>query len=204
MKNMLMSSELRLNSLRELLLSESTRLPELITMFEEFCCARNEDVERFIRMNAIDFELSGISRTYFYTTQDMVNGVARNVVAAYFAIGVTATDFDDISGARRKRILGNTPLWDSQTHFGGLIIGQFARNERFDNSIISGKQIMYDCLEVLETGRDYVGGRLLYLDCHRVMVPYYEQFGFKLLKAHPDRQDLFTLFMPFPKSLKPC
>jgi hypothetical protein len=60
-----MTNEQRLNSLREQLLTESTKLLELKTMFEGFSCSRNEDVERFIRINAIDFERSGISRTYF-------------------------------------------------------------------------------------------------------------------------------------------
>ena len=48
-----MKADIRLNSLREQLLSEPEKLLELEKKFKEFCCVRDNDIESFIQSNAI-------------------------------------------------------------------------------------------------------------------------------------------------------
>ena len=64
---------------------------------------------------------------------------------------------------------------------------------------ITGKEMMADCLEVIERGRDFTGGRTLYVDCKQPLISYYEKFGFKLLKSEPDESRLYTLFIGLPR-----
>jgi hypothetical protein len=54
--------------------------------------------------------------------------------------------------------------------------------------------MMVDCLEIVESGRDFTGGRTLYVDCKEALIPYYENLGFELLRTKLDDSELYTLF----------
>jgi hypothetical protein len=190
-----MRSDLHLNSLREQLLSEPAKLFELEKKFKEFRCVRDNDIERFIQSNAIAFEKSGLARTYFYTLSDTTGQKEKTGIAAYFSVTVTAADFSGIGRNKREKILGRMPSRNKQDYFGGLLIAQFARNDHYDTTVITGTEMMTDCLEIIECGRDFTGGRTLYVDCKEALVSYYEGFGFRLLKTEADGNGLYTLFM---------
>ncbi|MCL2807074.1 MAG: hypothetical protein FWD27_02760 [Coriobacteriia bacterium] len=194
-----MRNDLRLNSLREQLHLNPEKLLDLEKKLKEFSCTRDNDIERFIQSNAIAFERSGLARTYFYTLLDKTSGKERTGIAAYFSVAITAADFSGVGRSKREKILGRTPARERQDYFGGLLIAQLARNDCYDGSVITGAELMSDCLEVIEQGRDFVGGRALYLDCKKALVPYYEKFGFKELRLSEDDSGLSTLFMGLPR-----
>jgi hypothetical protein len=194
-----MRSDIQLNSLREQLLSEPEKLFELERKFKEFRCLRDNDIERFIQNNAIVFEKSGLSRTYFYTLADTSSKKEKTGIAAYFSIAITAADFSGVGRSRREKILGRMPSRDRQDHFGGLLIAQFARNDHYNSATINGREMMCDCLEIVERGRDFTGGRTLYIDCKEPLVSYYEKFGFRLLRDAKDSSGLHTLFIGLPR-----
>jgi hypothetical protein len=194
-----MRSNLRLNSLRKHLLSEPEKLPELEKKFKEFHCIRDNDIERFIQNNAVAFERSGLARTYFYTNDESDSFDEKMGIVAYFTVTVTAADFSGVGRNKREKILGRMPARDKQDFFGGLLIAQFARNDGYDGTYINGLEMMRDCLEVVESGRDYTGGRTLYVDCKKPLITYYENHGFRLLRAEPDANALYTLFTGLPR-----
>jgi hypothetical protein len=160
-----MQSDLLLHSLREQISESETRLLELEQKFKEFCCVRDKDVESFIHDKAIRYERSGLSRTYYYTRRSSGSGSKKTNVAAYFSIAITSVDFTGVHQSRREKVLGSTPGRVSRNHFGGLLIAQLARDDRFDESAISGVELIEACEEIIEFGRNYLGGRAIYLDC---------------------------------------
>jgi hypothetical protein len=191
-----MRADLQLLSLREQILEGSTKLFELDTQFKEFCCVRDEDVQTFIRDKAIRYERSGLSRTYFYTTNRATQEVD---VVAYFSVAITSVDYTRVSKARREKVLGGTPGRANRDHFGGLLIAQLARDDRYDESIISGIELIEACEEIIELGRDYLGGRVIYLDCKDVLLPLYERSGYRLLLHTPFENGLYKMTKTLPK-----
>jgi hypothetical protein len=194
-----MQSDLLLHSLREQVAESDTRLLELERKLKEFCCARDKDVESFIHDKAIRYERSGLSRTYYCTTRRTVCGVDRTDVVAYFSIAITSIDFSDVSRSCRARVLGGTPGRTSRDHFGGLLIAQLARDDKFDNEVISGAELIEICEGVIESGRNILGGRVIYLDCREELISLYERNGYKLMLDVPFDDNLYKMAKPLPR-----
>jgi predicted GNAT family N-acyltransferase len=186
-------SDILLAPLREQILDSEPELLE--TQLREFRCIRDTDVEAFIQNRAIDYEESGLSRTFLYLGGDD----EKVEIVAYFTLALTSVNFTGISGKKRQKVLGRTPGRDSQDHFAGLLVGQFARCDGFDNTVISGTEMMHDCEGVIEEGRKYFGGKVLYLDCREHLRNYYERYGFLLLNQTSTETGLYKMFKVLPK-----
>lgn len=193
-----MQNNLYLISLRSLIRAGEERLLEIEAQLKEFSCVRNTDVQSFIREKAIRYERSGLSRTYLYLKTNESDGNRYSVVA-YFAIAITSVDFTGVSRSKRAKVLGGTPGRDEQEHFGGLLVAQLARDDSCDNAVIDGTELLEDCEMMIEQGRVYLGGRMLYVDCKEELVGFYERNGYKLLKTVPEESDLFTMFKGFSR-----
>jgi hypothetical protein len=127
------------------------------------------------------------------------NGIDKPDIVAYFSIAITSVDFTSINQKRREKVLGGTPGRTSRDHFGGLLIAQLARDDRFDSSAISGAELIAACEAVIEAGRNYLGGRVVYLDCRRDLVPLYERNDYRLLLDEPFEDDLYKMAKPLPR-----
>jgi hypothetical protein len=186
-------SDIILAPLREQIL---TAEPELLkAQLREFRCTRDTDVESFIHNRAIDYEISGLSRTFLYLGGD----ADRVEIAAYFTLALTSVNFADISDKKRQKVLGRTPGRTSQDHFAGILVGQFARCDGFGNDVISGTEMMRDCEGIVEEGRNYLGGKVAYLDCRGTLITYYERYGYQLLRQEPTDTGLHKMFRVLPK-----
>jgi hypothetical protein len=185
--------------LRELIVSGYPR--ELLDrQLREFCCKRDADVEMFMHSKAIDYEISGLSRTYLYQLNDVLPGSNPDIVA-YFSLALTSVNFSGISDNRRKKVLGQTPGRSAQDNFAGLLIAQLARSDTYDTSTISGDRMIADCEAVIETGRNYLGGKVAYLDCRGQMIAYYEKYGYRLVSDQTSESGLYKMFKVLPKLL---
>jgi hypothetical protein len=192
-----MANTPKLQSLRELITSGYPR--ELLeNQLKEFSCERDQDVESFIHSKVIDYEISGLSRTYLYQLDSALPDGSPDI-AAYFSLALTSVSFTDISDKKRQKVLGRTPGRTSQDHFAGLLIAQLARSDRYGADIISGDRIIADCESVIEAGRNYLGGKVAYLDCRQPLISYYQQYGFKLLSEVASESGLFKMFKVLPK-----
>jgi hypothetical protein len=186
-----MRNDLVLVPLRKQLQSTNPKLLEV--QLREFHCARDTDVESFIRNKAIDYEVLALSRTFVYMDEDSLD------VIAYFTLALTSVSFANISNSKRERVLGRTPGRNTQDHFAGLLIGQFARNDAYNGEDITGAEMLDDCEGIIEEGRNYFGGKVLYLDCHDYMITYYERHGFQLLRQIPSETGLYKMLKVLPK-----
>jgi hypothetical protein len=184
----------RLKSLRELLLSGYPQ--ELLEKeLREFSCSRDSDIETFIRTKAIDYERSGLGRTYLY-----LDGSDENTnLVAYITIAITSVDYAGVSRSRRKKVLSRKPGRDSKDNFPGLLIGQLARDDRYDSTLISGSDMIADAESLIDTVNQTIGGMLIYLDCKDDLIKLYERNGYELLSDKEPDNGLYKMFKPLPK-----
>jgi hypothetical protein len=187
---------LNLQSLRELLLSGYPQ--ELLEKkLREFSCERDPDVESFIKTKAFDYERSGYSRTYLYECFNDLDG--KSEIVAYFTVAMTSVSFTEISKNRKAKVLGGFPGRTSLDHFAGLLIAQLARCDKYDGMFISGQRLIEDAEDVIEQGRQYLGGKIIYLDCKEPLISFYERNGYVLLAQSPSSQGLSKMFKVLPK-----
>jgi hypothetical protein len=186
-------SDIILAPLREQILAAEPELLE--AQLREFHCERDADVESFIHNRAISYEISGLSRTFLY-----LGGDERKVeIVAYFTLALTSVNFSGISDKKRQKVLGKTPGRNSQDHFAGILVGQFARCDGFGNDTISGAEMIRDCDGIIEEGRNYLGGKVAYLDCRNPLIKYYERYGYQLLRQESTSTGLYKMFRILPK-----
>jgi hypothetical protein len=148
-----------------------------------------------LREQAIRYERDGLSRTYLYFTGD--GSVAR--IVAFFSVAITSTEFPDVTKSRKMKILGNKPGRDAKDHFGGILIGQLGRSDGFGTSDINGHEMIEDAEVVIDRGRYYLGGRIIYLDCKKPLISFYEQNGYALVKPVPYPNGYYKMFKSLPK-----
>ena len=152
-----MKSDLVLTPLQEQMKLDS---PELLDhKIKEFSCVKDTDVELFLTNNSINYERKGLSRTYIYIAKES----NKAHIAAYFSIAITSTSFEGISKNRKANVLGFKPGRDTKDHFGGILIGQLARADGFCSTDINGTEMINHAEKIIEQGRYYLGGKIVYL-----------------------------------------
>jgi hypothetical protein len=164
-------------------------------MTGEFSCAKDPDVEVFLKTTAIYYERKGLSRTYLYITQDS----GDPVIAAYFSLAITSTSFEGITKSRKEKVLGFKPGRNTKDHFGGILVGQLARADGFEPSDISGKDILHDAEAIIERGRYYLGGKILYIDCKKPLMEFYKENGYELVIPYPYPDGYHKMFKALPE-----
>jgi hypothetical protein len=170
--------------------------PELLDqMIEEFSCERDIDVESFLKGQAIRYERDGLSRTYLYVTRDD----ERPSIAAFFSVAITSTEFPGVTKSRKAKILGGKPGRDTKDHFGGILVAQLGRSDAFASEDINGHEMIEDAEDVIERGRYYLGGKVVYLDCREPLIGFYEQNGYALVKPEPYPSGYFKMFKSLHK-----
>ncbi|MDR1042347.1 MAG: hypothetical protein LBL54_00400, partial [Clostridiales Family XIII bacterium] len=75
-------------------------------------------------------------------------------------------------------MLGFKPGRDTKDHFGGILVGQLARADGFDASDVNGQEMIEDAEVLIEKGRYYLGGKVIYLDCKEPLIKFYEKNGY--------------------------
>jgi hypothetical protein len=168
--------------------------PELLDLLiGEFSCAKDLDVAIFLKNNAVNYEKIGLSRTYLYITDEK-----HQRIAAYFSVAIAATSFQGISKSRKAKVLGFKPGRDTKDHFGGILIGQLARADGFDSSDINGNKMIEDAEELIEHGRYYLGGKIVYLDCREPLITFYQENGYSLVTHEPFLNGYYKMFKTLP------
>jgi hypothetical protein len=160
----------------------------------EFSCTRDNDVERFLKNDAIRYEREGYGRTYLYSIYE--NGIAR--IVAFFTVAITSTDFRDVSKSRKRKVLHSKPGRDAQDFFGGILIGQLGRSDDFNSSDINGQEMINGAELIIEMGREHIGGKIVYLDCKAPLIPVYQQNGYNLVKEEPFASGYYKMFKILP------
>jgi hypothetical protein len=163
----------------------------------EFSCALDSDVESFIRTKALEYEQAGYSRTYIY--EQFKESENKAEVVAYFTVAITSVSFVEVSKSRKSKVLGGFPGSGSLDHFAGLLVAQLARCDRFDRSLVTGQELIEDAEDIIEQGRQFLGGKIIYLDCKEPLIPFYKRNSYVLLNQEPSSRGLYKMFKVLPK-----
>ncbi|MDR1795851.1 MAG: hypothetical protein LBR44_00150 [Clostridiales Family XIII bacterium] len=164
-------------------------------MIEEFSCAKDTDVETFLKEQAIRYERDGLSRTYLYITSENDDPA----IAAFFSVAITSTEFPGVTKSRKAKILGGKPGRDTKDHFGGILVAQLGRSDAFAQGDINGHEMIEDAEYVIERGCYYLGGKVVYLDCREPLIGFYEQNGYALVKPELYPSGYFKMFKSLHK-----
>ena len=78
----------------------------------------------------------------------------------------------------------------------------FANLKELDNgytsSDINGQEMLEAAEEIIESARQYVGGRIIYLDCTKDLISLYEKNGYELVIDTPFAGDYYKMFKSLP------
>jgi hypothetical protein len=164
----------------------------------EFCCARDEQLEKFIRSQAFFYESKGYGRTYLVFDTGDEDPDTFPPIAAFFTLALTATDYSGISRNKKEKVLGSKPGRNTFRSFAGILIGQLARDDRYGPSFIDGETLLRECENYIELGRQYLGGRIVYLDCKKPLIETYQKNSYRLLSDEPTDEGYYKMYKVLP------
>jgi hypothetical protein len=95
-------------------------------------------------------------------------------------------------------LLGSKPGRNTFKSFAGILIGQLARDDRYDSAFINGAELLAECEKYIEYGRQYLGGRIVYLDCKGALVKTYQKSGYRLLSDTPSDEGYYKMYKVLP------
>lgn len=171
----------------------------LVIQLRGFSCSRDSQLEKYIHEQAIPYEIKGLSRTYLVYDVSKAAFVAAPSIAAFFTLAITATDYSEISKGKREKVLGSKPGRNTFDAFGGILIGQLARDDRYGADFIDGEALLQECEAYIEMGRQYIGGRIVYLDCKEALVKTYQKSHYKLLTNDPSPEGYYKMYKVLPE-----
>lgn len=154
-----------------------------------FLCHRNPDVENFIHMECSKYEKDFNTRNYFIFDTEKLE------IAAFFTLSLHSIILADLFSSLNEETMSTLRGYGKRDarSVGCYLIGQLARNDSYENSDISGDEILAFAKDKLIETRDIVGGRFVAIDCAKELIPFYERNGFVTVNQHAD---LFTMVMP--------
>jgi len=167
---------------------------------KEFCCSRDTQLEDFIHNKAIAYEAKGFSRIFIIldTATSKENEMPK--IAAFFALAITATNYDNISRSRKEKVLGSKPGRNTFKAFPGILIAQLARDDRYESEYIDGESLLRECEHYIELGRQYLGGRNIYLDCKKMLIKTYTKNGYRLLSDSSTPDGYYKMYKVLPEN----
>jgi hypothetical protein len=181
------------------LLTETSEDVKLLGLrLGEFRCSRDPQLERFIHKQAVPYESKGFGRTYLIFDTSSGHESGSEPIAAFFTLAITATDYSEISKSKKAKVLGSKPGRETFKAFGGILIGQLARDDRYGSDFINGETLLRECEAYIERGRRYIGGRIVYLDCRQALVGTYQKNSYKLLSDIPSAEGYLKMYKVLP------
>jgi hypothetical protein len=163
-----------------------------------FLCSRDKQLEDFIHNKALIYESKGFSRTYLVLDNSSETMGGFPPIAAFFTLAITATDYDSVSRSRKEKVLGSKPGRNTFKTFPGMLIAQLARDDRYTSGFINGEALLLECEYYIELGRQYVGGRNIYLDCKKSLVATYQRSDYRLLTDTPTDEGYYKMYKVLP------
>lgn len=146
-----------------------------------FCCGE-EEIDDFIQKEALDFQNKRLGVTYLFH----YNGEL---------IGFVTLSMADL---RRKKMEAEDRLEIGRENYPALQISQLAVFERLQLKGV-GTYLCDFCLDRAIKFSERVGCRFLVLNAIRKAIPFYEKYGFKLLKRQEKRREPVMFLNIFSK-----
>lgn len=155
---------------------DANKEAELRADFASFSCGKNDEIDTFLRKNAIQFARKKLSITYLvYDTEDAQ-------LLAYFTLTHKSIeiDFGNVKLSKTKQEkFKNYVQYDEETgalSASAFLLAQFGKAATVDNgNRISGEELMFCVNDILQDIRRRIGGGIVYLDCEdrKPLVDFY-------------------------------
>lgn len=176
--------------------------PEIIAnVLGKFSCAKDADIENFIRNKAVEFEGLFKSRTYLLCDEEALVNNEWNILG-YFSLSLKTLILpEDMSIRARKEIDGyrgkihGIPIREVSCY----LIGQLARNDSISRDVISGIELLKAALDVVRIAHGAVGGRYVMIECHdnKNLLEFYSNNGFKVFKKDTNNDNMVQMIKAF-------
>ena len=132
-------------------------------LLSDFSCPKNDEIENFIKKNAIDFAKRKMSVTHLVMDE-------QGKIAAIFALTHKAVKVrDDVLSSSLKKKIKRYAQLDEDTNsymVSAFLIAQFGKNyEEREGEQLSGNSIMDNAMDILTAVQYDVGGGVVYLEC---------------------------------------
>lgn len=148
-----------------------------------FSCPKNQEIEDFMKKNAIEFAKRKMSITYFLIdTEGRILGI---FVLAHKALQVMGKG---LSGTIKKKLQRYAQMNEEsgELTLSAFLIGQFGKNYQYPEALpISGLQLMDAAFDILEHVQHEIGGGVVYLECEE---------NLKLLEFYQSEKNRFRIF----------
>lgn len=153
------------------LLNESG-VDEVSRILGTFKPVHDSATEAFLKEKAIDMELRDLCRTYIAFSK----GDMRILGYISIAIKCMRIPYDNVLSGKVKKSMSI----DSSTNIvQAYLIGQLSRSADAPRGL--GIYLLDAAFETLRMARNLVGCRVVRLDCHDELVPYYTAQGFNFI-----------------------
>ena len=134
---------------------------ETKNLLSDFSCSKNQEIENYVRKNALDFARRKISMTHL-----VIDDQGR--LAAMFALTHKAIEIngEGLSKTTRSKLQRFAELDETTDCFSvsAFLIAQFGKDDLAGYSL-SGDSLMASALDVLTAAQRNVGGGVVYLEC---------------------------------------
>lgn len=157
----------------------------LALFLSSFLCTKDEDVQHFLHVRAIEFEKLSKSRTYLVLDQDELKtaGITDITIYGYIAIALKVLAVSTFTSNRvRKELDGlsgkihGSPI----DTFPCYLIGQLGRNSNIPHEVLSGKELLEFSNSIIADAVDAVGGRYMMIECKpsEKLISFYQSNGY--------------------------
>ncbi len=143
-------------------------------LLSDFSCPQNNEIESFLKRNALDFARKKISVTHLVFND---NGQ----FVAYFTLTHKAVEIQptNLSGESKRKLARYVHPDERSDSFtvSAFLIAQFAKNAAApDEDRPDGNQLMQTALDTLLAVQHEIGGGVVYLECedHEKLLAFYQ------------------------------
>lgn len=159
-------------------------------ILSDFSCPLNEEVEHFVRNNALEFAKKKISITYLVIDEE--GRIAGIFTLTHKPMQVTNKG---MSGGMRKRAQRHAQLDENTDAYmmSSFLIAQSGKNFQHDISLITGQELMDLTMLALKDIQNQIGGGMVYLECEEKpqLLNFYqgEKNGFRIFGERYSEKD---------------
>lgn len=170
------NGQFKILSLSEMI--ESYGQDVVYSILQSFRSVYDSATESFLKEKAVDMEIRDLSRTYLAFSKE------DESILGYITISIKCMRVPDenlLSGKTKKSM-----NIDSRTNIvQSFLIGQLSRSVNAPKGL--GGDLLDIAFDKLNQAKRIVGCRIVRLDCHDELIPYYMSHGFKLITKNDDR-----------------
>ena len=181
--------------------ADSVGRENVASVFAEFDCSKNADIDGFLKNNAVDFARRQISVSH------LVFDSATRACLGYFTLThkPLSLEADKLSATVRRRIERFAKCRsgsDIRTYtLSAFLIAQIGKNFKIpETQRIPGKDLLALAMDELRLAQYEIGGQVVFLECedgNRKLKAFYEKNAFVACGKRTDEVDGITYLQMF-------